>query len=90
MAQHLLLRVSGAFASSEAFYTQLERSIRSSDLAGIGPDKQVYLLLNQATEENLPLLTRRMAEQGFQVSSVSLDEQLRLVADAKKGADHES
>lgn len=90
MAQHLLLRVSGAFASSEAFYAQLERSIRSSDIAGIGADEQVYLLLNQAADENLPVLTQRMAEKGFQVASVSLDEQLRLVAAAKKGTSHAS
>ena len=84
MAQHLLLRVSGTFATSEEFYAQLERSIRSSDIAGLGADENVYLLLNQATEENLPLLTQRMAEKGFQVTSVSLDEQLRLIAAAKK------
>ena len=85
MAQHLLLRVSGTFASPEEFYAQLERSIRSSDIAGFGTDENVYLLLNQATEENLPVLTQRMEEKGFQVASVSLDEQLRLIAAAKKG-----
>lgn len=84
MAQHLLLRVSGKFATSEEFYAQLERSIRSSDIAGLGTDENVYLLLNQATEENLPLLTQRMAEKGFQVTSVSLDGQHRLIAAAKK------
>lgn len=83
MAQHLLLRVSGKFATSEEFYAQLERSIRSSDIAGLGTDENVYLLLNQATEENLPLLTQRMAEKGFQVTSVSLG-QHRLIAAAKK------
>ena len=84
LAQHLLLRVSGKFATSEEFYAQLERSIRSSDIAGLGTDENVYLLLNQATEENLPLLTQRMAEKGFQVTSVSLDGQHRLIAAAKK------
>ena len=84
MAQHLLLRVSGKFATSEEFYAQLERSIRSSDIAGLGTDENIYLLLNQATEENLPLLTQRMAEKGFQVTSVSLDGQHRLIAAAKK------
>ena len=68
------------------FHAQLERSIRSSDIAGLGTDENVYLLLNQATEENLPLLTQRMAENGFQVTSVSLDGQHRLIAAAKNGS----
>ena len=82
--------ISGTFANRKEFYTQLERSIRSSDIAGIGPDRRIYLLLNQAAEEDLPVLTQRMAQKGFQVESVSLDEQLRLIAAAKKGTAHES
>ena len=89
MAQHLLLHVSGDFTEPEAFYAQLERSIRSSDIAGFGPDKEVYLLLNQAAEADLPILTKRMAEKGLQVTAVSLDAQLRLIAAAKKGTANE-
>ena len=64
--------------------TYLEYRIGKMYQYGLGTDENVYLLLNQATEENLPLLTQRMAEKGFQVTSVSLDGQHRLIAAAKK------
>ena len=85
MSHHLLLRVTGRFRNQDEMNVQLSRSIRSSDVAGIGADRCVYLLLNQATEENLAILTRRMGEKGFQITSVPLDEQLRLVNAAKRG-----
>ena len=85
MSHHLLLRVTGKFRNQDEMNAQLSRSIRSSDVAGIGADRCVYLLLNQATEENLALLTRRMKAKGFSVTSVPLDEQLRLVSAAKRG-----
>ena len=50
----------------------------------MGPDNAVYLLMNQAEEANLPLLTKRMGEKGLHVISVPLDEQLRLVSAAKQ------
>ena len=53
-------------------------------MAGVGPDNAVYLLMNQAEEANLPLLTKRMGEKGLHVISVPLDEQLRLVSAAKQ------
>ena len=85
MSHHLLLRVSGHFKNQDEMNAQLSRSIRSSDVAGIGADRCVYLLLNQATEENLAMLTRRMQEKGFQITSVPLEEQLRLISAAKRG-----
>ncbi len=88
MARHLLLRVTGSFANPEEMNRRLERSIRNSDVAGMGADRGVYLLMNQASEENLPVLTQRMAENGITVTPVPLDEQLRLVSAAKQEEKH--
>ena len=71
----------------EAF-DRVGRSIRSTDVAGVGIDNAVYLLMNQADEENLPLLTRRLGEKGLHVTAVPLDEQLRLIKTAKQEAPH--
>ena len=46
------------------------------------------LLMNQADEENLPLLTRRLGEKGLHVTAVPLDEQLRLIKTAKQEVPH--
>lgn len=85
MSHHLLLRVTGRFRNQDEMNAQLSRSIRTTDVAGVGADHCVYLLLNQANEENLALLTRRMKDKGFSITSVPLDEQLRLVNAAKRG-----
>ena len=45
-------------------------------------------MLNQAGEEDLPLLTRRLGEKGLCVTAVPLDEQLRLIKTAKQEAPH--
>ena len=84
MAHHLLLRVTGEFKNQAELNARVERSIRSTDVAGVGPDNAIYLLMNQAEEANLPLLTKRMGEKGLHVISVPLDEQLRLVSAAKQ------
>ena len=88
MAYHLLLRVTGVFKNQDELNARLERSIRSTDVAGVGTDHAVYLLMNQATEENLPLLTQRFEEKGIHITSVPLDEQLRLVNAAKQEEAH--
>ena len=62
MAHHLLLRVTGEFKDRVEFNDRVGRSIRSTDVAGVGIDNAVYPLMNQADEENLPLLTRRLGE----------------------------
>ena len=84
MAHHLLLRVTGEFKNQADLNAGVERSIRSTDVAGVGSDNAIYLLMNQAEEANLPLLTKRMGEKGLHVISVPLDEQLRLVSAAKQ------
>lgn len=84
IAHHLLLRVTGEFKNQADLNARVERSIRSTDVAGVGPDNAIYLLMNQAEEANLPLLTKRMGEKGLHVNSVPLDEQLRLVSAAKQ------
>ena len=84
MAHHLLLRVTGEFKNQAELNARVERSIRSTDVAGVGSDNAIYLLMNQAEEANLPLLTKRMGEKGLHVISVPLDEQLRLVSAAKQ------
>lgn len=88
MARHLLLRVTGVFKNQAELNARLERSIRSTDVAGVGADHAIYLLMNQATEENLPLLTKRFAEKGVHITAVPLDEQLRLVNAAKQEDAH--
>lgn len=84
MAHHLLLRVTGSSRTRPSSTPGVERSIRSTDVAGVGSDNAIYLLMNQAEEANLPLLTKRMGEKGLHVTSVPLDEQLRLVSAAKQ------
>ena len=88
MAHHLLLRVTGEFKDRAEFNDRVGRSIRSTDVAGVGIDNTVYLLMNQANEEDLPLLTRRLGEKGLHVAAVPLDEQLRLIKTAKQEAPH--
>ena len=88
MAHHLLLRVTGEFKDRAEFNDRVGRSIRSTDAAGVGTDNEVYLLMNQASEEDLPLLTRRLGEKGFCATAVPLDEQLRLISTAKQEAPH--
>ena len=88
MAHHLLLRVTGEFKDRAEFNDRVGCSIRSTDVAGVGIDNAVYLLMNQADEENLPLLTRRLGEKGLHVTAVPLDEQLRLIKTAKQEAPH--
>ena len=65
MAHHLLLRVTGEFKDRAELNDRVERSIRSTDAAGVGTDNEVYLLMNQSDEEDLPLLTRRLGEKAF-------------------------
>ena len=88
MAHHLLLQVTGKFKDRAEFNNRVGRSIRSTDVAGVGIDNAVYLLMNQAGEEDLPLLTRRLGEKGLHVTAVPLDEQLRLIKTAKQEAPH--
>ena len=89
MAHHLLLRVTGTFKNQAELDAWVKRSIRSTDVAGIGTDNAIYLLMNQASEEDLPLLTRRFGEKKLYVTAVPLDEQLRLISAAKQEEQHE-
>ena len=88
MAHHLLLRVTGEFKDRAELNDRVERSIRSTDAAGVGTDNAVYLLMNQSDEEDLPLLTRRLGKKGLCVTAVPLDEQLRLIDTAKQEVPH--
>ena len=88
MAHHLLLRVTGEFKDRAELNDRVGRSIRSTDAAGVGTDNAVYLLMNQADEEDLPLLTRRLGEKGLCATAVPLDEQLRLIDTAKQEVPH--
>ena len=89
MAHHLLLRVTGTFKNQAELDAMIKRSIRSTDVAGIGTDNAIYLLMNQASKEDLPLLTRRFGEKKLYVTAVPLDEQLRLISAAKQEVQHE-
>ena len=85
VAQHLLLRVIHDGADQSALYSKLATAIRASDLAGIGPDGGLYLLLNQASEAELPVVTERLQAHGITVEPVSFEAQLDLTAD-RQGA----
>lgn len=87
MAHHLL-QVTGKFKNRAEINDRVRRSIRSTDVAGVGTNNAIYLLMNQTDEENLPLLTRRLGEKGLHVTAVPLDEQLRLISAAKQEASH--
>ena len=89
MAHHLLLRVTGTFKNQAELDAMIKRSIRSTDVVGIGTDNAIYLLMNQASKEDLPLLTRRFGEKKLYVTAVPLDEQLRLISAAKQEVQHE-
>ena len=89
MAHHLLLRVTGEFKNQAELNARVECSIRSTDAAGVGTDNVVYLLMNQADEADLPLLTRRLGGKGLHVIAVPLDEQLRLIRAAQPEVQHE-
>ena len=85
VAQHLLLRVTNGTPDQQALYTRLDTAIRASDLAGIGPDGKLYLLMNQASEAELPIVTERLRGKGIQVEPISFEAQLDLAAD-RQGA----
>lgn len=89
MAHHLLLRVTGEFEDRSELNDRGMRSIRSTDVAGMGMDDAVYLLMNQADENNLPLLTQRLGQKGLQTVAVPMDQQLQLISAAKQEAQHE-
>lgn len=89
MAHHLLLRVTGEFKNQAELNARVECSIRSTDAAGVGTDNAVYLLMNQADEADLPVLTRRLGGKGLHVIAVPLDEQLRLIRAAQPEVQHE-
>ena len=88
MAHHLLLQVTGTFKNRAEINDRVRRSIRSTDVAGVGTNNAIYLLMNQTDEENLPLLTRRLGEKGLHDTAVTQEEQLRQISAAKQEASH--
>ena len=85
VAQHLLLRVADDAADQRALYAKMGMAIRASDLAGIGPDGGLYLLMNQASEAELPIVTARLQAKGITVTPVCFEAQLDLTAN-RQGA----
>ena len=81
VAQHLLLRVTNSVTDQHALYAKLDTAIRSSDLVGIGSDGKLYLLMNQASEAELPIVTERLQTKGITAQPVSFEAQLDLTAD---------
>ena len=82
MAQHLLLRVTDTFENEARLHAALDHAIRSSDAAGQGPDGNLYLLLNQAKESELPIIEQRLQKHGISAQPVPFEQQLALVAAA--------
>ena len=84
VAQHLLLRVTNNTPDRHALYAKLDTAIRASDLAGIGSDGELYLLMNQASEAELPIVTERLQDKGITAQPVSFEAQLNLTANRQE------
>ena len=78
IASHVLLRLVTRDDSARQIHERIARRIRANDAAGFGPDGACYLLLNQAQEENIPLILERLGESGYSMQVVTPQEELAL------------
>lgn len=84
LASHLLLHVTNEFSSRDALFDAVENAIRESDMAGVCADGEVYLLMNQAGDNELPIIRLRLEKRGLHVTRVSADEEQQLLRAAPK------
>ena len=78
IASHVLLRLVTRDDSARQINERIARRIRANDAAGCGTDGACYLLLNQAQEENIPLILERLGESGYSMQVVTPQEELAL------------
>lgn len=81
MGDHLLLRVADAWQDDGI---RLMGAIRQTDEAGVLQDGNVYVLMNQASEHELPIINKRLTRAGLHVTLVSDHEEDSLLAEASE------
>ncbi len=83
MSEHLLLCVRGGVALSYAETVSRALScVRDSDIAG-NIDGDLYLLMAQAGEPDLPIISGRFERAGLTIELVTADEEYALVCERK-------
>lgn len=87
MGDHLLLRVADAWQDDGS---RLMGAIRQTDEVGVLQDGNVYVLMNQASEHELPIINKRLTQAGLHVTLVSDHEEDSLLAEASKQVAAES
>ena len=87
MGDHLLLRVEDAWQDDGS---RLMGAIRQTDEAGVLQDGNVYVLMNQASEHELPIINRRLTQAGLHVTLVSDHEEDSLLTESSEQVAAES
>ena len=87
MSNHLLLRVEDAWQDDGS---RLMGAIRQTDEAGVLQDGNVYVLMDQVSEHELPIINRRLSQAGLHVTLVSDHEEDSLLAEASEQVAAES
>ena len=87
MSNHLLLRVEDAWQDDGS---RLMGAIRQTDEAGVLQDGNVYVLMDQVSEHELPIINRRLSQAGLHVALVSDHEEDSLLAEASEQVAAES
>ena len=81
MGNHLLLRVEDAWQDDGS---RLMGAIRQTDEAGVLQDGNVYVLMDQVSEHELPIINRRLSQAELHVTLVSDHEEDSLLAEASE------
>ncbi len=87
MSNHLLLRVEDAWQDDGS---RLMGAIRQTDEAGALQDGNVYVLMDQVSEHELPIINGRLAQAGLHATLVSGHEEDSLLAEASEQVAAES
>ena len=87
MSNHLLLRVEDAWQDDGS---RLMGAIRQTDEAGVLQDGNVYVLMDQVSEHELPIINDRLAQAGLHAKLVSGHEEDSLLAEASEQVAAES
>lgn len=87
MGSHLLLMVTDQYPEAGDFNERIVRSIRETDDAGVLADGSVCLLMNQAGERELPIVSARLARNGLNVRNVDAQSEADLLAEAYTDGD---
>ncbi len=82
MSEHLLLRVRGEGLTRDQIVSRALSCVRDSDAAG-NIDGELYLLMSQAGEAELPIIQRRFEQAGLSAQRVLPEEEYALVSARK-------